>query len=106
MNSTYMSESFPASVRGTAVGTAYNVGRIGSTLSTAAHRHGRDQLLDRSRHRPARLRLRDLRDRSGAVRQGEMFDPKAIEAEDVPARAPHADAAYPAMATATPSRDL
>ncbi|HOJ51944.1 MAG TPA: MFS transporter [Syntrophales bacterium] len=33
INSTYMSESFPASVRGTAVATAYNVGRIGSTIS-------------------------------------------------------------------------
>ena len=28
-----MSESFPAAVRGTAVGTSYNLGRIGSTLS-------------------------------------------------------------------------
>lgn len=33
VNSTYMSESFPAGVRGTAVGTSYNLGRIGSTLS-------------------------------------------------------------------------
>jgi MFS transporter, AAHS family, cis,cis-muconate transporter len=33
VNSTYLSESFPASVRGTAVGVSYNVGRIGSTLS-------------------------------------------------------------------------
>jgi AAHS family cis,cis-muconate transporter-like MFS transporter len=33
VNSTYMSESFPASVRGTAVGAAYNLGRIGATLS-------------------------------------------------------------------------
>ena len=33
VNSTYMSESFPASVRGTAVATSYNLGRIGSTLS-------------------------------------------------------------------------
>jgi AAHS family cis,cis-muconate transporter-like MFS transporter len=33
VNSTYMSESFPGSVRGTAVGTAYNLGRIGSTIS-------------------------------------------------------------------------
>jgi AAHS family cis,cis-muconate transporter-like MFS transporter len=33
VNSTYMSESFPTSVRGTAVGTAYNIGRIGSTVS-------------------------------------------------------------------------
>jgi AAHS family cis,cis-muconate transporter-like MFS transporter len=30
---TYMSESFPAGIRGTAVGTSYNLGRIGSTLS-------------------------------------------------------------------------
>jgi AAHS family cis,cis-muconate transporter-like MFS transporter len=29
----YMSESFPASVRGTAVGAAYNLGRIGATAS-------------------------------------------------------------------------
>lgn len=33
INSTYMSESFPAAVRGTAVGATYNIGRIGSTLS-------------------------------------------------------------------------
>jgi MFS transporter, AAHS family, cis,cis-muconate transporter len=33
VSATYMSESFPASVRGTAVGAAYNLGRIGSTLS-------------------------------------------------------------------------
>lgn len=33
VNGTYMSESFPASVRGTAVGTAYNLGRIGATVS-------------------------------------------------------------------------
>jgi len=33
VNGTYMSESFPSTVRGTAVGTAYNLGRIGSTLS-------------------------------------------------------------------------
>src|SRR4029079_7072118 len=33
VNATYMSESFPTNVRGTAVGTSYNVGRIGSTLS-------------------------------------------------------------------------
>jgi AAHS family cis,cis-muconate transporter-like MFS transporter len=33
VSATYMSESFPAAIRGTAVGTSYNVGRIGSTLS-------------------------------------------------------------------------
>jgi AAHS family cis,cis-muconate transporter-like MFS transporter len=33
VNSTYMSESFPAGVRGTAVGTSYNLGRIGATVS-------------------------------------------------------------------------
>ncbi|MEQ1912322.1 MAG: MFS transporter [Vicinamibacterales bacterium] len=33
VNSTYLSESFPASVRGTAVGASYNLGRIGSTVS-------------------------------------------------------------------------
>ena len=33
VNSTYMSESFPVAVRGTAVGAAYNLGRIGATLS-------------------------------------------------------------------------
>lgn len=33
INSTYLSESFPAGVRGTAVATSYNLGRIGSTLS-------------------------------------------------------------------------
>jgi AAHS family cis,cis-muconate transporter-like MFS transporter len=33
VNGTYMSESFPAVVRGTAVGAAYNIGRVGSTMS-------------------------------------------------------------------------
>jgi AAHS family cis,cis-muconate transporter-like MFS transporter len=33
INATYMSESFPATVRGTALSTAYNVGRLGSTVS-------------------------------------------------------------------------
>ena len=33
VSATYMSESFPIAVRGTAVGTSYNVGRVGSTLS-------------------------------------------------------------------------
>jgi AAHS family cis,cis-muconate transporter-like MFS transporter len=33
VNSTYLSESFPAAVRGTAVATSYNVGRIGSMAS-------------------------------------------------------------------------
>jgi len=33
INSTYMSETFPARIRGTAVGTSYNLGRIGSALS-------------------------------------------------------------------------
>lgn len=33
VSATYMSESFPASVRGTAVGLSYNIGRIGSTIS-------------------------------------------------------------------------
>ena len=33
INSTYLSESFPAGVRGTAVATSYNLGRIGSMLS-------------------------------------------------------------------------
>ena len=33
INATYLSESFPTSVRGTAVATSYNIGRIGSTVS-------------------------------------------------------------------------
>ena len=33
VSATYMSESFPIAVRGTAVGTSYNIGRVGSTLS-------------------------------------------------------------------------
>lgn len=33
VNATYMSESFPTEVRGTALATAYNVGRLGSTIS-------------------------------------------------------------------------
>jgi AAHS family cis,cis-muconate transporter-like MFS transporter len=33
VSATYMAESFPAAVRGTAVGAAYNLGRIGATTS-------------------------------------------------------------------------
>jgi hypothetical protein len=33
VNSAYLCESFPAGVRGTAVATSYNVGRVGATLS-------------------------------------------------------------------------
>jgi MFS transporter, AAHS family, cis,cis-muconate transporter len=33
VNATYLAESFPAGIRGTAVATAYNLGRIGATLS-------------------------------------------------------------------------
>lgn len=33
VNATYLSESFPSGVRGTAVAASYNVGRLGSTLS-------------------------------------------------------------------------
>jgi AAHS family cis,cis-muconate transporter-like MFS transporter len=33
INSTYLAESFPTSVRGTAVATSYNIGRIGSMAS-------------------------------------------------------------------------
>jgi AAHS family cis,cis-muconate transporter-like MFS transporter len=33
VSATYMSESFPTAVRGTAVGAAYNIGRIGATMS-------------------------------------------------------------------------
>jgi AAHS family cis,cis-muconate transporter-like MFS transporter len=33
VNATYMSESFPAEIRATAVATSYNIGRVGSTLS-------------------------------------------------------------------------
>lgn len=33
VNATYMSESFPTAVRGTALATAYNIGRLGSTIS-------------------------------------------------------------------------
>ena len=33
INSTYLSESFPADLRGTAVATSYNIGRIGSMAS-------------------------------------------------------------------------
>jgi AAHS family cis,cis-muconate transporter-like MFS transporter len=44
VNGTYMNESFPSQVRGTAVGTSYSIGRVGSTLSplligVAASRH-------------------------------------------------------------------
>jgi AAHS family cis,cis-muconate transporter-like MFS transporter len=33
VNSTYLSESFPAGIRGTAVGASYNIGRVGSIIS-------------------------------------------------------------------------
>jgi AAHS family cis,cis-muconate transporter-like MFS transporter len=33
VNVTYLSETFPANIRGTAVGAAYNLGRIGATIS-------------------------------------------------------------------------
>ena len=33
INATYLSESFPSSIRGTAVSTAFNVGRIGAAVS-------------------------------------------------------------------------
>jgi AAHS family cis,cis-muconate transporter-like MFS transporter len=33
VNSTYLSESFPANIRATAMAASYNVGRVGSTLS-------------------------------------------------------------------------
>ena len=33
INATYLSESFPTSVRGTAMATSYNIGRIGSIIS-------------------------------------------------------------------------
>ena len=33
LNATYMSESFPTHIRGTAMATSYNIGRIGSTIS-------------------------------------------------------------------------
>ena len=33
VSATYMSESFPPGVRGTGVGTAYNIGRVGATIS-------------------------------------------------------------------------
>ena len=33
VSATYMSESFPVTVRGTGVGTAYNIGRIGAMIS-------------------------------------------------------------------------
>ncbi|MFH0995748.1 MAG: MFS transporter [Pseudomonadota bacterium] len=33
VNATYLSESFPTSVRGTATATAYNIGRLGATVS-------------------------------------------------------------------------
>jgi len=44
INATYMNESFPNSVRGTAVATSYSIGRVGSMLSplligVAASRH-------------------------------------------------------------------
>lgn len=35
VNATYMTESFPTSVRGTAIGGAYNVGRLGAAVAPA-----------------------------------------------------------------------
>ncbi len=33
INATYMTESFPTSIRGTAVGGAFNIGRIGAVFA-------------------------------------------------------------------------
>ena len=35
VNATYMTESFPTAIRGTAIGGAYNVGRLGAALAPA-----------------------------------------------------------------------
>ncbi|MDV2441596.1 MFS transporter [Acinetobacter gerneri] len=35
VNATYMTESFPTSIRGTAIGGAYNVGRLGAAIAPA-----------------------------------------------------------------------
>ena len=35
VNATYMTESFPTEIRGTAIGGAYNVGRLGAALAPA-----------------------------------------------------------------------
>ena len=80
VNATYMSESFPAEVRGTAVGAAYNLGRIGATMSPlliglAASRYSIG----------LGLALLGISYAACAIVPGvfireKMFDPKAVEA--------------------------
>jgi AAHS family cis,cis-muconate transporter-like MFS transporter len=88
INSTYMSESFPATVRGTAMGTSYNLGRIGSTVSplligVAATRYSIG----------AGIALLGLSYAVCAIIPGtwiaeKMFDPKAIESGSHPKATP------------------
>lgn len=36
INATYLSESFPTAIRGTAMGGSYNIGRVGSAIAPLA----------------------------------------------------------------------
>ena len=89
INSTYMSESFPTDVRGTAVGTAYNLGRIGSTISplliglAATHSIGPGLGLLGISYAVCALI-------PGAFIQEKLFDPKSIEAARASAPRPTA----------------
>ena len=82
VNSTYLSESFPAGFRGTAVATSYNLGRVGSTLSPlligmAASKYSIGMgigLLGISYAMCALV--------PGIFVREQMFDPRAIEAAD------------------------
>ena len=92
VNSTYLSESFPAGVRGTGVGTSYNLGRIGSMVSPlliglAAEKYSIGlgiALLGISYAVCALI--------PGAFIREKMFDPKAAESPALPVRAPRAAA--------------
>jgi MFS transporter, AAHS family, cis,cis-muconate transporter len=91
INATYMNESFPDQVRGTAVGTSYSIGRVGSTLSPlligmAASRHSIGlglALLGISYAACALI--------PGLFLREKMFDPRALE----PSAAPLAELAGP-----------
>ena len=89
INSTYLSESFPAGVRATAVATSYNIGRVGSTLSPlligmAATRYSIGlgiALLGVSYAVCALV--------PGAFIREKMFDPQAVSAGSIPAGTIH-----------------
>ena len=115
VSATYMSESFPdrRSRHGRRHVLQPRAHRVDAFA--AAHRLGRDELLDRLRDRPARHLLRGLRDHPGSVHQGEDVRSESGRRSRCPdatgARSPHAGGARTSIALAPldifygPSRD-